>query len=305
MAQPLSDYVEMIGNAFGGAFERTVQMLFRGFDWRRWGLFGVGAWLAALGRGGGGGNFNFPSGNTGEVGQWLREHMVLVVTVAVAVVLIGLALRVLVLWLSSRGKFVFIENIATDRPGIREPWRRHARIGNSLFLWRLALNVAVVLVVLIAVGGGIGAVAALRQYKPLIVFGVVLGVLFVLFLALVVGVITTLLEDFVVPLMYRYEMGASEAWRYFVDLLGLHLKGFAFYLLARLALGLATGAAGLVIVVAVSLLTCCVGGIVLMIPFVGSLAAAQLLLPLHVFSRCFSICFLQQFHSDYRLITVS
>ena len=70
-------------------------------------------------------------------------------------VLVGLTLLLILvialLWVSSRAKFVFLDDVVHGRARIVEPWGRFRREGNSLFLFSLAFFFGVCLLVAIAV----------------------------------------------------------------------------------------------------------------------------------------------------------
>src|SRR6266436_5888573 len=52
-------------------------------------------------------------------------------TLILCVALIALTAFVLVTWIGSRGKFIFLDNVAREQSGIVKPWRRLKRLGNS------------------------------------------------------------------------------------------------------------------------------------------------------------------------------
>ena len=75
---------------------------------------------------------------------------------AAVVVVVCLGLGLLVLWLNSRGKFMFLHCVALDKAEVSIPWNQFAAEGNSLFLFRLGLGLigwvlTLPLVVIIAV----------------------------------------------------------------------------------------------------------------------------------------------------------
>ena len=103
-----------------------------------------------------------------------------------------------------------------------------------------------------------------------------------------------MLEDFVIPLMYRHSITTTQAWGKF---LALHrTSGGYFFLYAFWKVILALVA--LVCIVAAGLLTCCVGFVLMIIPYIGSV----LLLPVSVFFRFLGPEFLRQFGSEYDIL---
>ncbi|MCU0242874.1 MAG: hypothetical protein MUF51_10680, partial [Vicinamibacteria bacterium] len=100
-------------------------------------------------------------------------------------------------------------------------------------------------------------------------------------------------ESFVMPIMYKYRLGALEAWRYFMP--WLRAAGIYFFLYGLFVLALFVLTA--VAVVILGLATCCIGIIVMMIPYINTLV----LLPLHVTYRALSLEFLAQFDPRFDL----
>ena len=153
---------------------------------------------------------------------------------AVTAVMIGIAIGVLLLWITSRFKFIFLGNLVRNQAEIVEPWKRHEALGNSLFLWRLCFAVACVVgVILVAVvffapaAGfslhdaleGLSVAAGLFGSLGLVLFGVA---------AFFVALMT---ESFVIPIMYRYDMPVLDAWRAFIPWLKARPLHFVVYAL--------------------------------------------------------------------------
>src|ERR1700720_4588473 len=116
-----------VGEPIAPAYEGVKQMLFKPFDPARWFTIGFCAWLADLGESGGSGRFNgsnrFNGNNNSqpverfrhfyhESRDYVMDNLGWIIPVTVAVALLGLALWVLMLWLSSRGKFMFLHCVA-------------------------------------------------------------------------------------------------------------------------------------------------------------------------------------------------
>jgi hypothetical protein len=83
-------------------------------------------------------------------------------------------------------------------------------------------------------------------------------------------------------------------WSELLQLLSARKWAFLLYLLFQIALAIVVG----ILVFAAVILTCCVAGCLLALPFVGTV----LLLPVLVFDRAYSLYYLQQFGEAYRLI---
>ncbi|MFM1942564.1 MAG: hypothetical protein RI897_1546 [Verrucomicrobiota bacterium] len=294
----------------GLAFERMKQVLFSPFDLSRWLAIGFCAWLAMLGQSGGGsGGGSYTGGGSGGGGRdfdverelergwdWVVENAYWLVPVVVGVMVVGLIFWVLLTWLSSRGQFMFLHCVVTNRAEVREPWVRYGESGRSLFWFRLALGLASFFIVVpLVVGAG---VLVLWMFQGGVGAGMVLGVAALVLGAVVLGVgfavVKKLTLDFVVPLMVLRGVGVRRAWGELLGVLRERKGAFVLYLLFQVVLAIGVGA----LVFAAVLLTCCVAGCLLAIPFVGTV----LMLPVLVFDRAYSLIFLAQLGADYRLM---
>jgi len=216
----------------------------------------------------------------------------LALMVVIWIVLAALFVFVLFAWLSSRAKFVFLDNVVHDRAAIVEPWTRHAKEGNSLFLWRLGFALAVIL--------GFAAVIAPsvlvltwtgRSVAPLRFAAGISLVAFVSLGLVVILYVRFFLNQFVIPIMYRDRLRTNDAWRKFLPLMRRELASFVLCGLFVLAVSLAV----LIVLAAFGCLTCCIGFFLLMVPYVG----AVVLLPVSYTYRAFGPEFLAQFGPEY------
>lgn len=120
-------------------------VLFQPFNLERWFIIGFCAWLASLMEAGGGGGGSGPNINLdrGSVEQFQREvvqNLPVIIAVGGTLLVVGIVVQIVCLWLSSRGKFMFLHCVATNRAEVRIPWRNYRLQGNSLFLFRLACS---------------------------------------------------------------------------------------------------------------------------------------------------------------------
>jgi len=297
------------------ALERVKTMLFKPFDLGKWFTIGFCAWLAFLGEGGGGGGFNsgfnnssnnhFNAGNAGSAGDSLRHgyhqardyvmnNLNWIVPVAAAAVVLLLALWLLILWLSSRGRFMFLHCVALDKAEVAEPWTKFEREANSLFWFRLLLGLVGVVVMLPMLGGiALMIVRMVLHGEPDaggILLAVVLGLIFIV-LAIVFALINKFTTDFVVPIQFLRGGQCLAAWREFWGLLADNAGMFTLYILFQIVLGMAIG----VIVLGAIIITCCIAGCLMIIPYIGTV----LLLPVLVFKRSYPLYFLRQFGPSY------
>lgn len=285
------------------ALEWTKTILFKPFNLEKWMAIGFCAWLSTLGEssGGGGANFNYGVGSrTGWADalrngkDWVVRNQDWLIPLGAALVVAVLILWVVLVWLSSRGRFMFLHCVAGNRAEVRVPWNTYGAHGHSLFLFRMVLGLLGVLgiVPLLVVGfWQFKEIADIRSADLIMMARLGAVVIGVGIMALVFGVVGKLTSDFVVPIMFLRTSRCLGAWNEFWGLFSAHFGSFVLYLLFQLLLH---GAIAL-LVLAVVLVTCCVAGCLLAIPYVGTV----LLLPVLVFSRSYSLHFLAQLGTRY------
>ena len=292
-------------------FNRMKKSLFQPFNLSKWINVGFTAFLAGLadcgGGSGGGGNSNI--GNKMEnfdwnefysfpsiAQNWLIEHpfwFALIITGLLFLVVIA----VVITCVSSRAKFMFLQNVVKNEEEIVKPWKEFRKEGNSLFWWQFIYGWIVLLIfVLLAIYGfGVaknihnGVLPEVSKISFIIGFIVTIIALFIVF-----GYISLFLNDFIVPIMYKYRISATKAWS---KLLSLTLSNPGSFIVYGLFVFLLTIAVVIAVLIA-ALATCCIGLLLLMIPFIN----AVILLPISYTYRAFSIEFLAQFGSDFDLI---
>lgn len=282
------------------AIERTKFVLFRPFDIGKWFKLGFCAFLATLGEGGGSPNTtgNFGSGPGGGDGPdfdpvWARiqENLTLIISIVVAVVVVGFIIGLLITWLSSRGKFMFIDGIVHNRGAVVAPWGEYRQEGNSLFWFRFVFSLCCFLLVVLLAGGCLLIAMPSIQAKEFgssarlaLAIGIPLMVLF----SLTAGLISLCLTHFVVPIMYLRRIGVMAAWDEFRhELLADRVGTFVLYVLFQIVIGIAIGVLALLAIC----LTCCLA----IVPYLGSV----ILLPLSVFARSYHLYFLEQFGAEW------
>ena len=293
----------------GAAIEKTKQILFQPFDIGKWFAIGFCAFLATLGNGGGGGNYNFGgSGDRSGGGHQnfqqglsnakdaILENLPIIISVAAVVITLILVLTVVFMWLKSRGQFMFLHCVAENKGEVVKPWKQYAQQANSLFLFKLLLGLAgffgslfflvpLILIVISCVNTGI---AGLVMTNVLWIF---LLVFCIIVFAMTLSGINLLTEDFVIPIMALRSCTITQGWKELWGLLMSHKGPFTIYLLFLFVIGLALGA----IVLAAVLATCCCAACFLAIPYIGTV----LMLPILVWRRAYSLIYLSQFGSEF------
>jgi hypothetical protein len=214
--------------------------------------------------------------------------------VVIVLVAASIVLWLLFVWLSSRGRFMFLHCVALDKAEVAVPWNKFAREGNSLFWFRLVLGLIGMVVTLPFLVLGVILVirmAVRDSWSVPGVLGVVgLGLVFVA-LGVLLAIIGKFTTDFVVPIMFLRGKGCLDAWSELGDLLKANVGQMILYLLFQIVLGIAIG----VLVLLAVLVTCCIAGCLLAIPYLGTV----LLLPVLVFKRAYSLCYLSQYGAAY------
>jgi hypothetical protein len=294
-------------------WKRMKRTLFQPFNLGRWMVLGFTAWLAQLADGSGGSSGaqdafqmdkdvdpdNF-SEAFGSGWGWLTDFVstgvgVVLVTLAVVAVLV---ITVLLIWLSSRGRFMFLDNLVHDRTEVTQPWRDFQRHGDSLFLWTLGYSILAMMIVGALVLGLVivlvPAVALDLSGGVSLLLAMALGTIFFAVIV-ILSYVEYFLHYFVVPIMYKHGVSTSDAWRIFLPVFQAHPGSFIvfglFYLVVSIGMGLALLIAGL--------MTCCLGFILMVLPYLGAVVT----LPITVLARFMNLEFLAQFGDDFTLLT--
>jgi hypothetical protein len=308
--QPLSNRPPEISvtEAIEPAYDRVKRMLFQPFDFTKWILIGFCAWLAGLGESGAGyGGFNGsnPGGQGGQPGEQFRHfyhqtsdyvlaNLDWIIPLSAFLILLALALWLLVLWLNSRGKFMFLHCVVWDQAEVAVPWQQYASAANSLFRFRLVMGLAGLVLFLPLLGFvAVSIIRMVLQGEPDIA-GIVLAVGLVMVM-MVLGIVFVLIRkftvDFVVPILFLRGGNCLAAWREFGRLLSANPGKFTVYILFQIVLSMLIQA----LVVAAIVMTCCIACCFLCLPFLGTV----LLLPVLVFKRAYPLYYLAQYGPQY------
>lgn len=282
-----------------------IQALFRPFALRKWFVLGFTAFLAHLTDGPNGGGRGGENGGRTDfeelldyphiAWEWLLDHPGWYTLIIIGIVLLVVVV-VLLIWLSSRGKFMFLDNVVHNRDKVIEPWYRFRILGNSLFVWRLCFTVIVTVAILGLVVIGYYTLVDLHEHDfPARTTILSIGemVLAALALILITAYISLFLDHFVVPVMYKHNLTAGSAWGRFLPLFSSHWLHFLWYGVMVFSIYIVFVTA----IIMVGLLTCCVGFILLLIPYIGSV----LTLPVSYTLRAFSLEFLAQFGAEFKI----
>jgi len=283
------------------AIDKTRQLLFQPFSMEKWFVLGFCAWLATLFNSGGFPNLNFghrdSCGSLSNAAQTIRENLLLISIVGSIVFLFILSITFVLLWLNCRGHFMFIDCLAKNKAQIAEPWKNYRQQANSLFWFRLAVGILCTVVMLAFIVPIVFLAIACSTNQAFIV-GLVLSiaalVLLIIIASIVFGIIKAVTMDFVAQVMYIHKMKTVEAWKYFWPAFKQHFWKIILYYLFKILLSMGIG----IMILSVTFFACCClcgVGILLLIPYIGTV----ILLPVHSFLRLYPLCFLRQFGDAY------
>lgn len=289
----------------GPAIERARTILFRPFDLGKWFTIGFCAWLAYLGSGGGGGGGGGPHYNVGPHEQqaqiaegintakeYILDNLCWIIPVVaiVAVVMIGISL--LIAWLNSRGRFMFLHCVAENKSEVKVPWHKFSKHGNSLFLFRIVLGIISLAIVAVPVLGIVLlAIMMVTKTVPYVasIPGIVIFGLIIFVLSIALFLVKKFTLDFVVPIMFLRTASCVAGWREFLTILSVNKARFALYILFQIVIAIAIGT---IIFIGFCIGCClCCASLLLLIPYIGTV----ILLPLLVFERAYSLYYLRQF----------
>lgn len=288
------------------ALEHVKRMLFKPFDLGKWFTIGFCAWLAYLGESGGvhgnfGGGNNVTNGHAeqsvehfcNQTRDYVVANLSWLIPLAVGLFVFCIALWMLMLWLNCRGKFMFLHCVALDKAEVSEPWNKFAEVANSLFWFRLVLGVIGMVVMLPLLIFDIVLIVGIISHTPDV--GAIMAAVGLGFLLFIVVIFFALIQkfttDFVVPIQFLRGGRCLDAWKELWQLLCAHAGLFTLYILFQIAIAMAIGA----IVFFTVLITCCIAGCLMAIPYIGTV----LLLPVLIFKRAYSLYFFRQFGAAY------
>lgn len=234
---------------------------------------------------------------TDKLGVGLGLIAVIVVFAVCLLIIIGL----LMAWLKARGEFMFIHNLALDRAEIVPPWSEYGAQANSVFLWRIGLAILSSLVGVLLIGvatllclNWISTCVQMKTFQApdgLAITGIIFFVVSLSLTTILLLVINVLFNNFVIPVMFKKRTLSLDACQDVIALFKATPLAFVKYLLALLVLNMVVNSA----IYFLAYITCCIGLILLSIPYIW----AVLLLPVLSFFRLYSLCFLAQFGDEY------
>ncbi len=297
------------------AIEKTKQILFNPFDMSKWFAIGFCAWLANLCQGGGsGGGGNYRSGNFGDffgtaVQDAFANYLPLIITVGSILAVLFIALMLVCLWLSSRGRFMFLHCVANNIGEVKRPWHKFREQGNSLFLFRLCFGLLYIsCLAVMACAIAVPIVIMKKQgnsFSSAMITYIVLISLASLVIMIFLSIISKFTSDFVVPIMHLGHTRCLHAWKVLLNLLAYNKWNFTVYILFQILLALCVGAISVAISCIAGCFACCLL-IPAMIPIIGmpfllafTYVITVALLPILVFCRSYSLLYFAQYGPEF------
>jgi hypothetical protein len=287
--------------------KRTRKMLFHPLELHKWFTIGFTAFLAGLA------NVGFPTGYGFNIGkrsqanleqimyfpqrawEWLGNHPGWAIAIGFGVLLLFI-IGVVMSWLSSRGKFMFLDNVVHSRSRVAAPWQEYRNEANSFFLWNLAWGIifgALGLIYVFYCFLGLQRVYEAGGNSHALILPAIMAGLGLVVFSILGNFIFILLRDFVTLIMYRDRIPTGKALQKFLPLFSSHFLYFIGYGIFLLCLTIGIGIG----IVLAGCITCCIGFLILMIPYIN----AVVLLPISYAMRSFSIEFLEQFGPEFQI----
>ena len=319
---------------FIDAFKRMTRILFYPFDIAKWFMLGFSAWLAVMfsGRGVGGGvSLNYKQLDsqqgteflniTGRLKELLKsiftgegsfigkisEHfqigesiLWLIISGTAAFIFLIIIINLILLWLSSRFKFIFIHNLANNLSQISAPWKRFKKLGNSAFWWLFCFMLALTLFMLVIF------ISACSLFYPVFINFLQTGTFTPGTLNSFLSGLTVLLffcgitvfsftyyffDQFVILIMYKDDVSAVPAYWKFLRMLKSHPISFVKFWFLQIVANFICVSAIIVFVFC----TCCTAAVLLAIPYIG----AVVILPVTTFRRLQSMELMAAFGKDF------
>ncbi|HVS04187.1 MAG TPA: hypothetical protein VMT16_15595 [Thermoanaerobaculia bacterium] len=275
------------------------------FRLERWLALGFVSFLDGCGRGAASGGFQLPGGPGGAPGggglggrdgaadlaglwAWIGEYLGIILAVAALALMVIVALVAVVLWINSRGVFMYLDDVATGRFEVVRPWREHRDRAWSYFGWSFGVAMAgllALLMLLMPLAWMVVSLVSGATNAGAIAAGLGSGCLLVL-LMVALSLFSLVLRDFAAPLQVSLGVSCGRALREAGRLIAAHPGAFAAYLGLKIAFSIAAG----IVAFLTGCFTCCIG----FLPVISH----TLLQPILYFERAWSLSLLRQAGHD-------
>ena len=162
-------------------------------------------------------------------------------------------IMVLFIWLNSRFKFIFIEDIVKNDGSIKLPWANNAYIGNQLFLFNLFFTIAYLSILgLIAFRGYVSWENTLGAFDvhgsvSKVIISIIPHILLFIISTLVAAFIYFFVDNLVTPIMFKLKQAFMPSWVLASNLFKKNLGNFVAYYFITIGLGLGAAFATMLI----------------------------------------------------------
>lgn len=250
------------------AFEHTKQQLFRPFRFTQWiKLAFVGMLAGEVGSGGGGGpNFNIPASSGSSNNHFAAGHFPPLPHIDPSVwipLIIILAITLPILWLvvlyiSSRMRFILFDSVVERRCEISRMWRSRGVEALRYWVWQIIFGLCAFAGSIVLIGIPLMVVYLLGWLSPprqhvlqLVLSGIAVLFLFMIYFVAIIT-IHVFTKDFVVPQMALENISAFEGWRRLLAMLRSEKLPYAGYagmkIVLTLGVAFAIAFAGIILV---------------------------------------------------------
>jgi hypothetical protein len=246
-------------DCFAPAMERVTRMLFRPFRLKTWlkiGFIGMlGGGVARLNSG-----FNFrppvfpnhghlPEDPMTEIQRAIHSiHLADYFHLIAAVLLMMVALSLVFLYLFCRFRFVLFDSIISGQAVVGRGWRQYASQANRFFgfwlVFRLVSWSAVALIVGVPLWHAYKNGALSGDDSLIVLFKILASIVLGAILAgIVFAIISTLMKDFIMPIMALDDLALGDAWTALWRVIASEPGAWAGYLGMKLVLTIGAGIA--------------------------------------------------------------
>src|SRR5262245_49761184 len=240
-------------DAIAPAFQRMKSQLFQPFRIGQWIRYAFVGLLAGEMGTAGGCNLQFPFRLPSQEPQQRFQlpspvadrQLIFAVALGLLIVLVVIA-AILLLYVSSRMRFVLFDSIVTGECQIGRFWNARGEPAWRYFIWQILFLLCSIAAFALVVRIPLAAAAVTGVFRdprshlvPLIAGGIPLG-LIVSLMVLATAVIHVLAKDFVVPQMAFEDISAVEGWRRMWPIMKNESGGFAGYIGLKIVLAVGT-----------------------------------------------------------------
>ena len=281
--------MQTLSDALSQAFRKMKMTLFSPFSLPLWFTLAFPAFLANLGSGGFGFNF-MQTPSKEKISNVLTEHLLLILLLLASLAVVAMILSVVLYWLSSRGRFIFLDMLVhgTDAERFGNRWRRFKTPANSFFQIKLVFYLSYIVCALIGILGLLPFLIPLLNsiaekdvihlpylnYSALppdlqsLYLGVCLFLIAAGFLGiLVLAILETIFNDYGALLMYRKGISGWAALQSSLAAIREQPLRFVKYIWGLILIQILSALAILAFLIVTC---CCIGYILLLIPYIST-----------------------------------